>query len=65
MEKNKTEFSELKLIRRPRWDWDPPSEIKQFLDKPGLIDFTKLQINFRIKGLEIQIEHLKESLKLI
>ena len=63
MEKNKTEFSELRKI--PRWDYDPAPFIKQFLDKPGLIDVTKLQINYRIKELENQIELLKESLKLI
>ena len=61
--KTNPEFSELRKIPWP--PWDPAPDIRQFLDKPALIEVTKLQINYRIKELENQIELLNDSLKLI
>jgi len=78
--KNKTEFSELRRIPRgPIWDpapdfgygppvwppWDPAPDFLKFLDKAKSKEFVQLQINFRIKELENQLELYREALKLI
>ncbi len=78
--KNKTEFSELRRIPGgPVWDpapdfghctipwppWDPAPDFLNFLDKAKSKEFVRLQINFKMKELENQLELYREALKLI
>ncbi|MFW9880225.1 MAG: hypothetical protein ACFFG0_44695 [Candidatus Thorarchaeota archaeon] len=70
MEKEKVipEFSEVRRRWKPfpwPWPWDPVPDILQFLDEKALREVTKVQIDYRIKGMKMYIEFLEDMEKFI
>jgi len=64
MEKiNKTEFSE--LHKKPWPIGDPAPDFLKFIDEAKAKEFVQLQINFRMKELENQLELYRGALKLL